>query len=677
MSYNLLIKEKGFNPAPYAGNIPYHANSDINPDCYGSRIHEEFWEEVTYYSEHGYNTGGLWIPPSYWFYLNFKKVNGLYGPVYPDFIDLHYELSREWHEVKISPDLAGMIIPKARRKGLSFFGTSEGDYGARFVPQFRMAICGGLDNYVQGFRKKLSERFNEVPKELQMHVLKDNEDYFEIGYEYRTDKGWRKNLQAQFMFETLKDQATKLEGEFFHIVVMEEMGEFPRSNEAYESIRPALEMGENILGKFLMYGTGGNMLKGSKAFKHFSAYKDSYGLRKKLILGNRYFHPYFGGAKGKDGSIIEKIPYIKAQYPDLAPEQLIGCEDVRAAEEAILRGRLARSKNPDKRALTEWNKKYPLSEEEIFTSSGSNNFNTDKLYEKLLPLQSTPEQQWKPYKLEFIKDKDGDLILPLSVKVIPVEDDPDDGEIVYIYQHPKLNIKDLDVGGIDGYNEDITTSTDSLGAMVVVRRSDEITIPDMVPGKIPVCLYYRRPKRKEIFFQTCLKISIYYNLLKNTMISAESDLVIQYYKNMGCKRYLSPRPRSFDSPDSEQKHDFGVKMTGFSKPRMMGILQTWVEDFAHLCEFADIIKDLIAYDDQNIGNDYDSADALGYALMRIIDMKRVPMEQNEKKRYKPDLPEYQEVNGVIMEIKYHEEEEFPSEQKVIPLERGRWETLGD
>ena len=151
-------------------------------------------------------------------------------------------------------------------------------------------------------------------------------------------------------------------------------------------------------------------------------------------------------------------------------------------------------------------------------------------------------------------------MIPFQVKAIPVEENLDDGEIVYIFQPPKLNIKDLDVGGVDSYNEDVTTTTDSLGAMTVVRRADEIILPDTLPGRIPVCLYYRRPKRKEIFFQTCLKISIYYNLIKNTMISAEYDLIIQYYKDMGAKKYLSPRPKSFDSPDTEQHHDYGVKM---------------------------------------------------------------------------------------------------------------------
>ena len=675
---NLVIKQKGFNPAPYAGNIPFFANSEINPDCRGGRLHTEFWEEIIYHLQNGFTTGGLWIPGPYFMYLNFKKVAGLYGPVFPNFIDTHHQLALEWHEVKISPDLAGMIIPKARRKGLSFFATMEGDYGARIIPQFRMAIAGGLDNYVQGFRKKLVDRFNDVPPELQMHILKDNEDEFQVGYEYRTDKGWRKNLQGHFMFETLKDQATKLEGEFFHIVVMEEMGEFPRSDQAYESIRPALEMGERIEGKFLMYGTGGNMLKGSKAFKHFSAYKDSYGLRKRLVLGNQFYYPYFGGAKNKDGTSAEKIPYVKAKHPDLAPEQYLGCEDLQAAEEAILNGRLIRSKNPDKRALTEWNKKYPLNEDEIFTSSGSNNFNTDKLYEKLIQTQSTPEQKWNTFKLEFVKDKDGDMMIPFQVKAIPVEENLDDGEIVYIFQPPKLNIKDLDVGGVDSYNEDVTTTTDSLGAMTVVRRADEIILPDTLPGRIPVCLYYRRPKRKEIFFQTCLKISIYYNLIKNTMISAEYDLIIQYYKDMGAKKYLSPRPKSFDSPDTEQHHDYGVKMNSYSKPRMVGLLQSWVEDFTHLCEFPDMLKDLIAYDDQNIGTDYDSADALGYALMRIIDMKRTPQEDTKNKKARSDLPEYIEVNGIIIQVNYPDEDEDEKKpQTVIELGRGKWQTLGD
>jgi hypothetical protein len=131
--------------------------------------------------------------------------------------------------------------------------------------------------------------------------------------------------------------------------------------------------------------------------------------------------------------------------------------------------------------------------------------------------------------------------------------------------------------------------------------------------------------------------SVLYNLQKNTMVSAEADLVIQFYKNHACTKYLSPRPKSFDSPNSELNNDYGAKMTVYSKPRMVGLLQSWVLDNIVWCFFLRTIQDLICYDDQNIGTDYDSADALGLILMRIEDMKK-----------KPRLLEDKELNETLM-----------------------------
>lgn len=143
------------------------------------------------------------------------------------------------------------------------------------------------------------------------------------------------------------------------------------------------------------------------------------------------------------------------------------------------------------------------------------------------------------------------------------------------------------------------------------------------------------------------------------MISAESDMVINHYINMGCKKFLSKRPKSFDSPDSEQKHEFGIKMNSFSKPRALGVMQTFVEYNAQYCVFEQIINDFLAYDDQNIGNDYDGADAVGNALARIYDMKRLPTDEQVTKAVESlALPHYEEKNGVLVQTnKYATEPE--------------------
>jgi hypothetical protein len=108
------------------------------------------------------------------------------------------------------------------------------------------------------------------------------------------------------------------------------------------------------------------------------------------------------------------------------------------------------------------------------------------------------------------------------------------------------------------------------------------------------------------------------------MCNAEQDFVIDYYIKNGGARFLSPRPKAFDSPKSQQVHKIGAKMTGYSKELILGIVQTWVENYVFLCKFAAMLRDLLAYDEEYIGTDWDSVDALAYAQMRIEDMKVRP-----------------------------------------------------
>ncbi len=650
-----IIKERGFNPKPVAGKIPIFADSVSNPKCIGTRLHKEWWEEQFFYMQNGYTTGGIFIPGVYYQYLNFQIITGLLGRQYPDFTDTHYRLYRIVHEIK-KYNITGIIIPKARRKGVSWFGTSLANNGIRFTDDYRMGVAGGLEGYVKGFRNKLYASYNDCPPEMQLGHLLKNKDEFKTGWEEEGAIGLLEMITSTNLFRTMKDDATKLEGEYFHDVIAEEAGQFPKVEEFITSIRPTMDLGAQTLGTIYIYGTGGDTMKASKGFKDLWHSADSLGLVQWPILGNEYYFPYYVGARNKDDTVPPESDTLETvlMAEGYSKEQILGCEDHVLAEKDIRNVRALLAKNPNKKLLVQWNQKYPLSVEEIFTSSGSNNFNNDLLYGQAFKIDSSIPKIRKVI-LEWVKDDRGNLVIPLKVTYRDATTKDRDWMIVEMLRPPMTNIKDLDIGGIDGYNEDVSTTSKSLGAMNVVRRYDEFLVPEEqkeeepLTGRAIICQYYQRPPRKEAFFEICLQISVLYNLQKNTMASAEADLVIQYYKNQGSAKYLSPRPKSFDSPNGELNNDYGAKMTTYSKPRMVGLLQSWVEDNTSSLMFSRTINDLICYDDQNIGTDYDSVDALGLCLMRIEDMKKKPKpKENLEEESAYELPSYQLTDDGIM-----------------------------
>jgi hypothetical protein len=241
---------------------------------------------------------------------------------------------------------------------------------------------------------------------------------------------------------------------------------------------------------------------------------------------------------------------------------------------------------------------------------------------------------------------------------------------------PISHSRDLDIVGVDGYQLDNSRTSKSLGGIIVIRRNnmfpDDKTIT--YPGLLPVLVYYQRPPRKEIFWEMSLKVSIFYGAIKNTMIGVDADSLIGYYKEMNCKKFLSPRPRSFESDKSEQVHEFGYKSTTFSIPRVLSLQQSWVEDYTEMSWFPELNLDLISYDEINMGNDYDLADALGHALIRIQDMKRKPSLNESYQEDQIQLPEWREdENGNIV----IEKNPFSGTKKNMKLEEetGGWKQL--
>lgn len=652
-NYKPIRKIKGFKPNPLISEdhkrmvIPFWADGKNNPDCIGSAEYWEFWDEQFDRCINGYETGGIWIPGRYYYYMNFVQITGVLGLQYPWYIDIDLEYFRTVEYIKTAKKL-GLISVKARRKGLSEKGQAIINHGLRFIDSYKAGVAAGDDKYVIGFRTKMEGSARNMVNELKLHILKNNDDEYTPGYEVLNDLGSyeKESYGGQVRFATMYDKATKLEGEYFNDVVLEEAGQFIKLSEAVESIKPALMLGSYIGGTFYIYGTGGNILSSSRDFMQMYNEAEQMGFVKFWVSAKRLMFPFFGNPIslwGKPDMDSEEEEYGMPSFEGWEEHEFIGCEDVIAAERWVLRTKEKYAKMLDKRKLIKHNQSFPLSVEDAFTSSGSNNFNSENLYSQLHQIYNSDEKTTS-WVLDWVYeiDKDGvkQMKYPLEVKPRPATTKDKAWEIIKIYKHP-TSIKNLDVIGIDSYNQDQTKTTKSLGGICVLRRNKDLHSKETEKGIVPVCTYYSRPPRKELFYEIALKIAIYYRAHRNVMVSAEHDFIIDYFIQNGGEKYLSFRPKSFDAPNGAQENKYGAKMTGYSKPKMLGFLQTMVDDNYMYIWFEEIIRDLLAYDEANIGTDWDLADAMGYAWMRIVDMKVSPKEaiDDYEKRFFTELPD--------------------------------------
>jgi len=631
---DIPYKGKGFCPNPVVKfGIPKYADSRLNKKVVGTPAHDEYWSEQLYRCLHGYNTGGIFIPARFYYYMNFNSMATINGIINPDFVDLHLELAYLIDYAKANGK--NILCAKKRRAGISEATQKMVvDYGWRFSLSYQAGIAAGQDIYAQDFMKKWRSADSLIVPEFRTKKLVNNDDEVVAGYEIRNsdganEEGTKNTIYVRTMFKN----PNLFKGLFLNDIIAEEAGEFEKLKEFYGASLACLKDGNTQIGTFFGYGTGGNINKGSRDFKEMWYEPDAFNAIKFLITAGRFHKPYYGGC----GLAKPIIPNLLKAHKEW---EVIGKEDTQAAIDAIKKEREILLKTGDKKGYLDSLQNYPLEEKDIFRKTTVNNFDTEKLNEAEYRI-STNNKKYSRWKLEWIKDANGMLKMPMQVTAIAAKPEDDAEQCVYILdtEHPRKNYANLYVAGLDSYDQDIAKTSKSLGAMCVLIRSNTI---ENALQKAPVAVICTRPPRKEIFYDMCLKLSVYYNLRNNVLVDVAKPQILKYFEDRGCQNYLAYRPKKFESEKTEQSHTFGLSLNLYSRPLMVGLMEAAVyynsKDiwFNHVEELengskvqCDLINQLGNFDEAEVGSDNDLADAYGIALVQDVSCEQSPLNEDD------------------------------------------------
>lgn len=628
---DIPFKGKGFNPAPVVGNIPPYADSRLNKKVIGTPAHDEYWSVQLYRCIHGYRTGGIDIPARFYYYMNFNSMATINGIINPDFVDLHLELA---YLIDYAKENGKNILCAKKRRG----GISEAtqkmvvDYGWRFSQSYQAGVAAGQDIYAQDFMKKWRSADSLIVPEFRTKKLVNNDDEVVAGYEIRNDDGANEEGTKNTIYvRTMFKNPNLFKGLFLNDIIAEEAGEFEKLKEFYGASLACLKDGNKQIGTFFGYGTGGNINKGSRDFKEMWYEPDAFNAIKFLITAGRFHKPYYGGCAIQE-------PIIPNLLKTHKPFEVIGKEDTEAAIAAIKKEREILLKTGDKKGYLDSLQNYPLEEKDIFRKTTVNNFDTEKLNEAEYRI-STNKKKYSRWKLDWIRNKDGMLKMPLEVSPVVAKPEDDAQECFYILdsEHPRKGFTNLCVGAIDSYDQDIAKTSKSLGAMCVMIRNNNIS---GALQKAPVAVICTRPPRKEIFYEMCLKLSVYYNLRGNVLVDVAKPQILKYFEDRGGQMYLAYRPKKFENEKTEQSHTFGLSLNLYSRPLMVGLMEAAVfynsKDiwFNHIEELAngskvqcDLINQLGNFDESEVGSDNDLADAYGMCLVQDISCEQSPLDE--------------------------------------------------
>jgi len=603
----------------------------------GTRDYIEYWEEQKRRRVEGYTVGGVRITGKHYGYLNFSQIllqeedstgKRRKKKGFPRFYDGDYHYFHGLEKARLEGK--GMIVAKARRKGFSYKNAwviadefnlvrdSISVVGA-YMDDFADNTVGMAIEYLDFLNKHTAWKRQRNPN--RRDFMKSQ--FLEYVDGYPVYSGYKSEIHKV----SFKDDPFKSIGKSCSIFLFEEAGKWPGLIKSYRFSEPTWKDGDILTGMPIIFGTGGDMEKGTAEFHNMFYHPEAYNLmpfeniwdENKLGTVCGYFYPDY----------IAKPPYIDDNGNSLVEEA--------KAKELLQRAFIA-EKSKRKGDLDDYISQNPFSPQEAFMVRKGNIFPSGLLARQLAKIEGTKDLKFLGDRGFFDYDDAGVVKFNINQNLKPVdfplEKDNVEG-CVQIWEHPRESEKSpygLFFATLDPYDHDKSESG-SIGSMIIWK-----TVADAGQTyDLPVASYHGRPEKANEFYENCRRLQKYYN-------------AVCLYENekIGYEKYLENKGESYLLKDQPSVLDKILKQTHVKRPKgthmVIGIkdqCEIWAKDWL-LEETAPghfntekifdtfLLKQLIAYDPD--GN-FDSVIAFLLAMLYKQEVHNVINTAKDKKDY--------------------------------------------
>jgi hypothetical protein len=569
----------------------------------GTLAYDDFWDDQDDKCLFGYKPKGMNdITGEHYFHLNMNKIEMLvqgekrkrmHSPYYRALDDRLFKITYD-----AKKNQYGIIVGKPRRVGLSEFGATQLEYELIFNLKNRVGICAGKQDKADGFYDKVLSLLKNVNPQYASARLFKNDKEMKLGYTDIVNKqSIECGLESEMLIRTMFVDSAGFEGASMSVVIFEEAGLFPNLVQSYKSTEPCFKEGGIQFGTPLIYGTGGQIEKGSKGYLDMWENHAAYNLEKVFIPA----YEYYPG----DGEVDAKTGIKGPTFFDL--------KTGRTNQEAALKHILEQRKNASKskEGITKHIQSYPIKESEIFIKTKGGILDRVKLNNQLMVI----EEGLCPYdiqkgKLEWVDDE-------MTIKLLNRCKDTKEKVKVRVARECKvrwvddlegtiqklsdpINTDDMehkpDIAGCDSYDEEVAEGTGSDGATVVFRTyagpSREYNLP------IAVLAERGDSSNDDTFYENNVKLAIYYNY--KLLVEYSKIAIISYMVDVGAEKYLKERPDlRKDLGPSKAKNEYGQRMTTDVKVLGTKLLKAEVKNNSENIWFRNMLLDLIDYGDTN------------------------------------------------------------------------------
>ena len=635
----------------------------------GTISYDDYWDEQDDRCLNGFKPKPYMprISGRHYFYLNMCKIKLLRKGAsnktfeYPFYRELDRRLYNEITDAR--KNKYGLIIGKPRRVGLSYVGTTSVGYELLFHRDNEVGVAAGLEEKAQDFYEKVKEMFEHLRPEYRSGILVKNSEKFKLGYEdYVNKQKVDKGLKSQVYIKTMFAKPTGFEGKSLSLAIFEEAGLFQDLIAAYIATKPCFAEGSFQFGTPLVYGTGGEIDKGSKGYKEmWYANRAIYNLKKIFVSATDYYPG--------DG-IPDPVTKKSVSFFDFRT----GRTDGEAALKHIIK---ERQEKDGSEGFVKHIQQYPLKESDIFIKNSGGLLNRKKLNAQMRNQDNCPFQR----QLGRLEWRTND---PKTIRLIAVARNLKEIDKIHFARDSKIIFKEdeelgtvwkildpikatglpyhPDIGGNDSYDEDDPGEHASLGASIIYRCFYGINQPHDLP--VAYILDRGTADSDDDFYSQTLRLSIYYKI--EMLVEYTKIAIINYYKDVGAHAFLKQKPDLEGAGyTSKAKNIYGFKMPNqHSSKLILRLLKAEVNLNFNNYWFMEILSHLIEYGESNS----DLGSALGMVLISKLDMFGEISEGIEEEPGEENLLEgmgfYEVINGEAVFRTYGDINKFQENEEM-------------
>lgn len=524
----------------------YDKHARYDDGVFGTLEYERFWHQEIKRCKEGYKVGDTWISGYHYFYLNYWRImkvskteSGLIArdernttnkekgervESFPDFWDVDFEFFQEVEKAEVNGE--HMVWLKPRGVGASWKGASMAGRNIMLFKKSKSFMVAYEKEYLQ--KDGLLTKFKDG-REFLLKAHPYESDRFCVGFAKPSDfkkafedmyyrassKHPDTNDEIGFMSEVMgisvRDDPDKPRGKRGKLILLEEMGKFPKVDSVWNIMRSSVEEQNVVYGLMLGFGTGGTENADFAAFERMFYNPKAYNIR---AFDNIYDDNMYG----------TQCAYFSPAYKTIQFKDKNGNSDTARGKAHIKDMRKEASLSPDPNALLQNQAEHPEKPQEAILSTGYRILPSAAAKEHRVRVQATgafklgipgilvptdqgvkfkPGENKHPPLIDFPPPPKSDLTGCLVIYHAPYRD-KDTGKVpdnLYIISH-------------DPYAQDASTG-ESVGATHVYMNPNNL-VP---PGDKIVATWIGRPPTQDDYNELLFLLSEYYN----AMIGFEND----------------------------------------------------------------------------------------------------------------------------------------------------------